>query len=108
MAEIIILNRHHNHGMSDRPIFINIMRYRSVLGNQFNLDELHSREIVVSQYHEWLRNKYKERGEVFKALVRLARMYKQGVNIFLECCCAPRACHGDVIKSAIIGIAKLL
>lgn len=110
MPEIIVLNKYHNHGRYDAPGFVNIMRGRSVLQNKFKMNDSSEkeRERVIKEFHYWLRAEYAKREVVFNELLRLACLYKKGVNIYLECCCAPKPCHGDIIKKAIIGISNKL
>ncbi len=110
MPEIIILNKYHNHGRYDLPGFVNIMRGRSVLQNKFEMEDRSENERVrvVREFHEWLRVEYVKREAVFNELLRLAILYKKGVNIYLECCCAPKLCHGDVVKAAIVGLSNKL
>ncbi len=76
----------------------------SVLGNPFAMSKESDREDVISKYRDWLRARYAEHGDVYKELQRLAMLERDGKPLALQCWCAPRACHGDVIIEAITGI----
>lgn len=78
----------------------------SVLGNPYPLHDEKERDAVIEKYRAWLRSEYCKKGSVYKALVELADRYRKGEEIVLVCWCAPRRCHADVIKEAIIGIAE--
>ena len=38
----------------------------------------------------------------YKEMVRLFRMHQAGVNINLQCFCAPNRCHGETIRAIIL------
>lgn len=76
----------------------------SILGNPFAMVSEGHRSTVIRQYREWLRVEYAKKGPVFDALHALAKRVREGEHLALQCWCAPRACHGDVIKDAIEGI----
>jgi len=85
---------------------INIMR-GSPLGNPFQIDDNNPRESVIAKYHEWLRNEYlNKQSPAYLELKRLASLVIDGNDITLVCCCHPKSCHGDVIKTAIEGMIK--
>lgn len=85
----------------------NIMR-GSVFGNPFIIrnNSEKERDIVVCKYHEYLRNEYAKKDKIYQELHSLALRVVAGENIALECCCAPKKCHGDIIILAINGIIK--
>lgn len=79
----------------------------SVLGNPFPMSNESERLEVVEKYREWLRTQYRSSNPAKFELLRLAKLSKtQDIN--LVCYCAPKACHGDVVKYAIECIAKSL
>lgn len=78
------------------------------LGNPFVMKTEAQRSSVISRYRDWLREEYKKRGEVYTILNTLASKHKRGENIQLVCWCAPKPCHGDVVKDAIEKIADIL
>jgi hypothetical protein len=86
----------------DGEVF-NIMR-PSILGNPFKMEDESDREIVVRSFYHYLRKEFTKKEEVFNELKRLTEIVKSGKDLFLVCCCAPKSCHGDIIKNAIEGI----
>ena len=80
----------------------------SVLGNQFShLDgtlaqfKVATRDEAVSRYHEWLQIHFKSDPAVRTELLRLVDIYERTGELVLICWCAPLACHGDILKTAI-------
>lgn len=78
----------------------------SALGNPFAMKNESDREKVVAQYRVWLREQYLLKGAAHGELQRLAERARSGESLALQCWCAPRACHGDVVKEAIDGINR--
>ncbi len=76
----------------------------SVLGNPFKLKsangqyELHQ---SIECYRVWLREQWRMGGEAKKMLLRLVAQVNRGEELTLICSCAPKACHGDVVKDVI-------
>lgn len=56
-------------------------------GNPFVIGQDGDREEVIKKYEEWIRNK-----------PELLKDIKELENKVLGCWCAPKACHGDVLK----------
>ena len=79
----------------------------SPLGNPFFMRDEADREEVVAKYHAWLMEKIKDQDP--KVCGELQRIYdlakKQDIN--LVCFCAPRLCHGDVIKEELDGALEM-
>ena len=74
---------------------------RSVLGNPFAIDANFSRERSVAAYRRWLWRKIKTRdAAVCRKLKELKKLAMAG-DLNLLCHCAPKLCHGDVIKAAL-------
>jgi hypothetical protein len=88
---VTVLNKHH-HGGRVPPGAINIMR-GTPWGNPFVLGRDGDRAEVVGKYRAWLWREIKTRPG-FSQLVRELH----GKD--LCCCCAPAACHGDVLQAA--------
>lgn len=88
-------------------VVVNIMR-GSVLGNPFVMRNSSDseRNRVCDLYEGWLRSEYKKKASVFKELNRLAELSKKS-DLFLECCCKPKRCHGDFVKYAVEKIAGI-
>lgn len=79
---------------------INIMR-GSIFGNPFPMQNQtdQERERVIEAFRQHLWKHMKACTRIGHEIERLARYEK---TICLVCCCAPKKCHGDVIKAAIL------
>lgn len=75
---------------------INIMR-PGVFGNPFPVTKDLPREASIAAYKEWLLAQIESKTGVYEDLLWLKAMAESG-DIIIKCCCAPLACHGDVIK----------
>lgn len=76
----------------------------SPLGNPYamKVDTEEEREAVIKLFKEHMMLYVKiPDSNVRKALIDLYRREKNGENILLGCFCAPKACHGNVIKEFI-------
>lgn len=71
-----------------------------ILGNPFAIGRDGDRAEVIRKYRMWLWEQVKARGRVFAELLRIKRMAECG-DVYLICWCAPKACHGDVVKACI-------
>lgn len=71
-----------------------------MLGNPFAMKSEADRDQVIAQYRAWLWHKVRGRGPVFTELVRIRKLAETG-EVRLLCWCAPKACHGDVIKRCV-------
>jgi hypothetical protein len=101
---IEVLNKYHIENEFLGFEFVSIMRKESVLGNPFPLSK-YSRKESLRRYRLWLWARIKDRGAVYKELIRIINLSNRS-NVALVCCCKPLACHGDIIKSAIEWIVK--
>jgi hypothetical protein len=75
----------------------------SVLGNPYYIGRHGNRAQVIQKYREWLADKLIQNDpncEVCREFYRLFQIAKFG-DLVLACWCKPKACHADVIKSAI-------
>lgn len=76
------------------------------LGNPFTLHREEDRSKVIEQYKEWIYQKIKDKDPtVTLALNTIANTVQQG-KVYLICFCAPKPCHGDVIKEIVINKMK--
>jgi len=73
----------------------------SLLGNPFKVGEDGEREEVIAKYRRWLWEQIKLKNEVYLELKRIAALAKQG-DITLICWCAPKPCHADILRSAVM------
>jgi hypothetical protein len=76
-----VLNKHHGAHTG-----VSIMR-PSIWGNPFKIGPDGSRADVIEKYRRWITTK--------PDLIQRARHELAGKNLI--CCCAPAACHGDVL-----------
>jgi len=76
----------------------------NILGNPFKMENEDQRELVCIKFYHYLREEYKKKGQIYDELIRIKDMVKSGKDIYLECWCAPKMCHGDIIKNAILGM----
>lgn len=75
------------------------------LGNPFILGQDGTREQVIAKYRTWLQALWFDDcgpNPQKTELTRLIDLYKDKGTLTLVCWCAPKACHGDVIREAII------
>ena len=73
-------------------------RKQSALHNPFRLKCEADRDKCIGLYKQYLLKAVKEKGPVREEMKRLYRLVKSGRSIALMCFCAPKRCHGDVIK----------
>ena len=104
--KINVVNQKYHKPRNDH-VQINIMR-PSILSNPFYMKNESDRDKVVDEHYLHLKAEYAKKGAVYQNLMRLVALYDSGRNIDLICCCAPKRCHGDNIKKAIIGISNNL
>lgn len=91
-----VLNKYH---FKEAPQgAISIMR-PSIFGNPFQIGKDGTRDEVVRKYRHWLWKKINEDLE-FRASVLSLKGHD------LICCCAPRVCHGDVLKACVAYLDK--
>lgn len=77
----------------------------SPLGNPFPIDEAtgQTREVVIARYKIWLESMIAASGPtVCNELNRLVNIAYETGELRLQCFCAPKPCHGDVIKQTIL------
>jgi hypothetical protein len=87
-----------------------ITRRSSVLGNPFSHKDgtlakfrVADRAAAVAAYRPWLKEQMRLGGPVLVELERLVSLARSG-DLVLVCVCAPLACHGDVVRDAILFI----
>jgi len=73
----------------------------SVLGNPFLIGRDGDRSEVIAKYRIWLWSQIRTKDEVWDELKVLYYAWKKHGDLTLFCWCAPKACHGDVIKSCL-------
>lgn len=82
----------------------------SPLGNPYShmkgtkaLYLVRNRQEAVEKYHDWLKERLEDRSNhaVVGELHRLMQIALREGELNLLCFCAPRACHGDVVKQVL-------
>lgn len=93
--EINVVNKHH--GAKGEYI-----GRGSPLGNPFPIGQFLSREDVVAEYRRYIAAKIEKNDPVI--VNELTRLFyiAQERPLNLVCFCAPKACHGDVIKEILL------
>ena len=76
----------------------------SALGNPFLVGRDGTREDVIARYRRWLRAQWRHGGAVRQELEQLAAQYRRDGQLTLLCWCAPRPCHADVVREAVLGL----
>ena len=81
----------------------------SVLGNPFKLSGGEERGATIQRYRRWLWACLQDEGSPqYKELARIAALVKAGVPVQLACWCAPKPCHCDVLRSAVLWMMERL
>lgn len=78
---------------------INVMR-GTVLGNRFTVNK-YSRVGAIECFRQNLMVSKLRDGTKWRLIMEIAERVRNGETILIECCCKPKACHGEVIKSAV-------
>lgn len=73
----------------------------SPLGNPEPLRNETDRLANLGRYRKWLWEHATPNSPQLAEIQRLHQLHDKYGQIFLVCFCAPKACHGDVIKSAM-------
>lgn len=99
MQLILIGNKHHG----DTGYYVG---RPSLLGNPFQLDKNVSRAQhlhILAQYMRWLWEQIKAGGAVYRELCRLRdRLMDGDKTLTLVCYCAPKPCHAEIIRDALM------
>lgn len=79
----------------------------SALGNPFVMQSEADRNGVCDQYDCWLDAQLSAgSSDVCNALGELVRLYSRGYALALECWCAPKRCHAESVRAAILRAAR--
>ena len=101
---VAVVNRHSAHPAAPWVTRVYIGR-PSVLGNPYPVGQgegQFDRETSVGLYDVWLTSRLNELGSAESVeLVRLVELARTG-PLELECFCAPRLCHGDILARHIL------
>lgn len=105
---IIVYNRtreDHSNSPNNFPI------YRpSILGNPYTeikdrntkaMYVVRTREEAIERFADYFDIMYGSNEAFTKAVDKIYEKYKKGEDVYLECYCAPKPCHGDVIAEKL-------
>lgn len=106
MMEIQVLNKHQMPADAEKGEYIG---RGSPLGNPWSIGggAGHTREDVLRFYEVWLNRQIEvEDPDVMRELNRLVDIAMER-PLNLICFCAPRKCHGDIIKRVILSCVEV-
>lgn len=104
----IVVKNKYKASLEDTVLGIDITR-ASIFGNPFRMsnNSIEERSRVCKKYREYLFNcTNNTESKLKKALDILYQRWKKEGKLVLLCVCAPKACHGDIIKSYLEWIQK--
>jgi hypothetical protein len=115
MGKIIVYNSHIEDHTNGSCCNFYIGR-GSPLGNPFSHNGVRSvfktltfktREEAIEAYDKYFDKMYGNNEEFTKAFDEIYKHYKNGEDVYLQCFCKPKPCHGDIIaKKLQIGLIK--
>lgn len=76
----------------------------SLLGNPFRIGKHGTREEALAKCRAWLWREIQKRSDVYRELLRLAALARNGDLTLICWCKEPNqeiGCHGDILKSSI-------
>lgn len=102
-VRVKVVNRHAHAAVAEGAVRVYIGR-GSPLGNPFKVKPYgpFERGETIEHYRAHLRERLAEGGAVAQELRRLRGILNAGSALELECFCKPRACHGDVVREALV------
>lgn len=107
MNKIHVVNKR-DHAPTDKDFYIG---RGSVFGNPYTskpvanskaIYQVESKEDALLKYGDLLNTKIESKEKVIvEGLNEMLETFKQG-DIYLVCYCAPKKCHGDIIKTTLL------
>jgi hypothetical protein len=87
---------------------VRVDRRNPILGNPHEManQSLAERKRVISEFRKDVDFSRRNGGKLWREIEKLADRVQKGEKLGLQCWCSPKACHADVIKSAIQYILK--
>jgi len=103
--EVVMITVVNRHSYTGKGVYIG---RGTALGNKFShagykgTIKVPSRQQSVERYARWLKKQLNmPQSPACVMFLKLAQQAWAGKDVTLICSCAPKACHGDVIKQAI-------
>ena len=97
-APIIVIHQEQPVPAGYSPVYVG---RPSVLGNPYVMQTEADRAEVIARFTTYLSEAMQEHTEQASAVWALAERVRAGERLALQCWCAPKACHGDVIRREI-------
>lgn len=109
MESIIVLSLRKNASPApDGYRLVRVDRRNRILGNQHEManQSVAERNRVISEFRKDVDRSRRKGGELWREIEKLANRVEAGEKLGLQCWCTPKACHADVIKSAITYVLR--
>ena len=118
MGSIEVINIHQNIPNDGVYIYIGRNKENNVLGNPYTHVKnngtffevypttlakyiVSDRDASIEHYKTYFEEMYQNNAEFKQRIDEIYDMYSRGAKIYLGCFCAPKSCHGDIIKKYI-------
>ena len=111
MGKIFVYNSHiDDYTSKENNFYIGRSKYGNPLGNPFTHNgvktniaklSLKTREDAIEAFRIYFKKMYGKDPELTKAFDEIYEHYKNGEDVYLQCFCKPKACHGDVIAEEL-------
>lgn len=101
-AMIRVVSKRHGLVIGANEILVDVDRSHPVLGNRHVMQEESDRHQVCTLFAIDLAMDREQNGPMTQAINRLADDVRAGNYLALRCWCAPKECHADHIRTAII------
>ena len=92
-------------GLSGNTEGLVIIDRRSALGNPFKMRDESKRDRVIEKYRIWLWEQMQSDTQAHRELKRLLKLASEG-PLILGCWCAPKRCHAEIVRNALLWMAK--
>ncbi len=111
MGKIFVYNSHiDDYTNKENNFYIGRSKHGNPLGNPFTHNgvktniaklSLKTREDAIEAFRIYFNKMYGKDPELTKAFDEIYEHYKNGEDVYLQCFCKPKACHGDVIAEEL-------
>jgi hypothetical protein len=112
MGRIIVWNTNGGEDYSTHPnnFYIGRLPGGNPLGNPFTHDgkrtslarlSFPTREQAIEAYKLYFKTQYGKDRELTQAFDKIYERYKAGEDVYLQCFCKPKACHGDFLAAEL-------
>lgn len=77
---------------------------KTVLGNPFYMSHESQRIEVCNKFEDYLPTAYQTNPKVRSEITNIVLHVGAGLDVLLQCWCAPKRCHCDSIKSFVLNL----